>query len=104
MLDGGKMREFKIRKIEDIKANLRVQIEFKDDGEREFHTYPKGEGWENYINGKPKFIHDICRRIEEKELSTEIDITALKSLEGSVITEKPSTKIETPKGVSVIRK
>ncbi|MCK5281821.1 MAG: hypothetical protein KAK00_00265 [Nanoarchaeota archaeon] len=80
------MKTFKIRKIDKEFSRISIEIEFLEDGERRKFGYPMGEGWENKIDGVPKFIKDIKRIISEEEDSekTEININDLKTFEGDI--------------------
>lgn len=56
----------------DIKANndaFTVEIEITKTKERRFFGYPLGHGWQEELNGEPKFIRDIKRKLSEEELN-----------------------------------
>lgn len=56
----------------DLKANDRaftVEIELTKTKERRFFGYPFGRGWQEEIDGEPRFIRDIKRKLTEEELN-----------------------------------
>lgn len=87
------MREFKIRKIDNDFARFTVEIEFKDNGDRQNFCYPIGDGWDIIIDGKPRFIHDIIMQIsEEAEDIISFSLEKLKKFEGIKISDKDLKK------------
>ena len=72
------MREFKLRKIEESHFRFDVEIEYSDDGEREKFGFPKGEGWEQEIEGEPKFIRNIKHLIKERGTMEENTLDSVK--------------------------
>jgi len=89
------MKEFKIRKVESQGHRFTVEIEFADDGEREKFGFPAGEGWENEINGTPKFEMEIARRIAERTSNEAIlqdKLVTLKSYEGHIVKQYNPTQ------------
>jgi len=88
------MKSFVIREIKKEYCRMIVEIEFMVGGDRRKFGYPLGEGWENEINGKPKFIEHIRQSLinEENALQVAGELKDLKSeYEGKKVTR---TKIE----------
>jgi len=64
--------EFEIIKVEQQKQRILVEIELSD-RTRKKYGYPLGEGWENKINGKFRFVRDIEEKLNKEErVSNEI--------------------------------
>jgi len=77
--------EFEIIKVEKQMQRISVEIEITETRERKSYGYPLGEGWEAEIDGEPRFLVDIKKKLkQEKSVSMqEIDFSKInKSLVG----------------------
>jgi len=52
-------RDFEIVKIKENTYNFEVTIEYKDNKERERFGYPYNNGWEQEVDGEPRFVKDL---------------------------------------------
>lgn len=71
--------EFEIIKIEQQLQRISIEIEIIATRERKFYGYPLGEGWEIDVNGEPRFLRDIRKKLQaEEEVSKQtIDFSKL---------------------------
>lgn len=80
--------KFEIISINKENNRIGVEVEISETRERRNFGYPLGEGWENEINGEPKFLRDIKRKLkEEQEIKKQpIDVSKFeKKYEGKKI-------------------
>lgn len=63
------MVDFEVIDLRAKKNAFTVEIELTKTKERRFFGYPLGRGWQEEINGEPKFIKDIKRKLKEEELN-----------------------------------
>ena len=62
------MVEFEIIDIVSKDSAFIVEIELTDTRQRRRFGYPLGEGWEDEIDGEPKFVMDIKDKLKKEEL------------------------------------
>ncbi len=88
------MRDFKIRKINQYKDKPKfdVEIEFEDNGNRETHSFPTGNNWEKLVDDVPKFVHEIQKRVYNREQIIGKKVKSLKSFEGYEVNFKDYKK------------
>lgn len=72
------MRDFEVVDIEEEDHRFLVEIEFLDDRKRKQFGFPKGNGWELEIEGEPKFLRHIRRKIAEIEEAKSISVDDVK--------------------------
>jgi len=72
--------EFEIINLIDENVNVfKAEIEIISTRERRFFCYPKGEGWDDEIDNKPRFIADIQHRLKKEESKKDLNINTIKS-------------------------
>ena len=59
--------EFEIIKVEQQRQRISVEIEIAGTRERKKYGYPLGEGWESEIDGEPRFLKDVKKKLKEEE-------------------------------------
>jgi hypothetical protein len=73
-------RKFKVRKVFDKETSFKVEVEFDDNGDRRIFGFPKNNGWEDDVNGVPKFVIQIKRVLEDEGSGIKkFDINSVKS-------------------------
>lgn len=73
------MRDFEVFDIVDEQSRFLVTIEFLDNRDRKQYGYPKGNGWENELNGEPKWLRNIKQRLEEMDERALEDLSGMKA-------------------------
>lgn len=76
--------EFEIIEVKDIRPNtFKVVIEIKETRKRKSYCYPKSDGWDKEIDGKPKFVRDIIFKLAMEEKGKNMNVKKMdKKLKG----------------------
>jgi len=85
--------DIKIIRVKQVGAGFSILVS-NGKVERGF-TFPVGEGWEETLNGEPKFLTHIRQELERQELASvdlEAKVLNLKKLEGKEFKEKAKLK------------
>ncbi len=80
------MVDFEVINIKNNKRAFTVEIEITKTRERRFFGYPFNNGWEQEINGEPRFIKDIKRKLADEEALQ--DISELEKQKKKIIGKK----------------
>jgi len=63
-----KKQIFELIEIKDREVSFIAEVEIIETRKRRRFGYPRNEGWENIINGEPKFISDIREKLEKEQI------------------------------------